>query len=155
MASWTQHFGDWLSATGGYGNSGTLQTEAIELSSADINELRQSLRHSRRSWAYARVSAAVPYAGTRITSSYQFTDYSALMPIHRSMTGSVSTDPGFNIQMRQPIPSFGMWNGRVEAMAEVRNLLNQGNISVSTGDGRTLLLMQSPKTIRGGLSFIF
>ena len=155
MASWTQHFGEWISATGGYGNSGTLQTEAIELSSADVNELRQSMRHGRRSWAYARVSASVPYAGTRITSSYQFTDYSALMPIHRSMTGSVSADPGFNIQMRQPIPSFGMWNGRVEAMAEVRNLLNQGYISVSTGDGRTLLLMQSPKTFRGGLSFIF
>ena len=155
MASWTQHFGEWLNATGGYGNSGTLQTETVELTSADVNQLRQSLRHGRSSWAYARVSAAIPVAGTRLAASYQFADYSAIMPIHRSMTGTVSADPGLNIQMRQPIPSFGIWNGRVEALAEVRNLLNQGYISVNTADGRRLLLMQSPKTFRGGLSFIF
>jgi hypothetical protein len=45
--------------------------------------------------------------------------------------------------------------GRFEATAELRNLLEQGYLPLSTGDGRTLLLTNAPRAVRGGLSFIF
>lgn len=90
-----------------------------------------------------------------MSASYQFADYTVLMPMHRTLTGNLSPETGLNIQLRQPLPSFGIWNGRLEAMGELRNMLGQGYIPVTGSDGRTLLLMQAPKTVRGGLNFIF
>ena len=45
--------------------------------------------------------------------------------------------------------------GRLEASADLRNLLAQGYLPLAAGDGRRLLLVQSPRALRGGLSFIF
>jgi hypothetical protein len=41
------------------------------------------------------------------------------------------------------------------ASAELRNLLAQGYVPISTPDGRTLYLIQNPRALRGGLSFVF
>jgi hypothetical protein len=60
-----------------------------------------------------------------------------------------------NVQLRQPVPSFGLVGGRLEMTAEIRNLLAQGYVPVSTPDGSRLLLIQFPRSLRGGLSFIF
>lgn len=156
MAAFTQKVGQSFSATGGYGSNGTLNTDTIVLDAADNNnDLRRAFRHGRRHWAYARAMGVLPATGTRVSASYQFADYTALMPVHRTLTGSISPEMGLNLQFRQPLPSFGIWNGRVEAIGELRNLLHQGYIPVTGSDGKVLLLMQSPKTIRGGLSFIF
>ena len=152
MAGYTHRFNEKLSVTGGYGNNGTLKNEPIELTSSN---LRGAFRHGRSQWAYARASAVLPVAATRMSASYQFADYTVLMPMHRTLTGNLSPEMGLNIQLRQPLPSFGIWNGRLEAMGELRNMLGQGYIPVTGSDGRTLLLMQAPKTVRGGLNFIF
>ena len=45
--------------------------------------------------------------------------------------------------------------GRIEMTAELRNLLAQGYLPLPSSDGSTLFLVQFPRTIRGGLSFIF
>lgn len=156
LAAYTQKIGQNFSATGGYGSNGTLNTESIVLDgTGNSNDLRRAFRHGRRHWAYARAMGVLPGSGTRLSASYQFADYTALMPVHRTLTGSISPEMGLNLQVRQPLPSFGIWNGRVEAVGELRNLLHQGYIPVNGSDGKLLLLMQSPKTIRGGLSFIF
>jgi hypothetical protein len=39
--------------------------------------------------------------------------------------------------------------------AELRNLLAQGYLPVSSPDGRRLWLIQLPRAVRGGISFIF
>ena len=39
--------------------------------------------------------------------------------------------------------------------AELRNLLAQGYIPVATPDGRQMWLVQLPRAVRGGVSFIF
>jgi hypothetical protein len=44
--------------------------------------------------------------------------------------------------------------GRLEATAELRNGLAQAYIPVSQA-GQHVLLLQSPRALRGGLSFIF
>ena len=41
------------------------------------------------------------------------------------------------------------------ASAEVRNMLAQGYLPITGADGRRLLLVQSPRALRGGFSFIF
>jgi hypothetical protein len=57
--------------------------------------------------------------------------------------------------VRQPLPGFLGFGGRLELTAEVRNLLAQGYVPVTTADGRTLLLVQAPRALRGGVSFVF
>jgi hypothetical protein len=45
--------------------------------------------------------------------------------------------------------------GRLELTADLRNLLAQGYIPLEAGDGRRLLIVQAPRSIRGGLNFVF
>ena len=43
----------------------------------------------------------------------------------------------------------------MEVTADLRNLLQQGYLPLSTVDGSRLVLMENPRMLRGGLSFIF
>jgi hypothetical protein len=43
----------------------------------------------------------------------------------------------------------------MEASADLRNMLAQGYLPLSVVDGRRILLVQTPRSFRGGLSFIF
>jgi hypothetical protein len=55
--------------------------------------------------------------------------------------------------LRQPIPSWFGW--KLEASAEVRNLLAQGYLPLMMANGQQLLLVNTPRTFRGGLAFVF
>ena len=63
-------------------------------------------------------------------------------------------EAGLNLCVRQPIPTFFSLPWRMEASADLRNLLAQGYLPLSAG-GQRLLLVQTPRSVRGGLSFIF
>jgi hypothetical protein len=43
----------------------------------------------------------------------------------------------------------------MELTADLRNLLQQGYLPLPTTDGSSLVLMETPRMFRGGLSFIF
>jgi hypothetical protein len=70
-------------------------------------------------------------------------------------TRGLRPEPGLNVFIRQPIPMFPSLPWRMEATADLRNLRAQGYLPISLGDGRRLLLLQTPRSFRGGLSFIF
>jgi hypothetical protein len=58
-----------------------------------------------------------------------------------------------NIYVRQPIPTFSLpW--RMEATADLRNPLAQGYIPTCS-PRQQLLLVQTPRSVRGGVNFIF
>jgi len=78
----------------------------------------------------------------------------SLMPSHTYLTQPLQEGVGLNVQVRQPIPHFGALNGHLEATADLCNLLAQGYVPVSTTTGRVVLIA-TPRTLRGGLSFIF
>lgn len=155
MVGLDRHFGDQWSAQAAFGHGGTLQPNGNLIGDGDASDLRGALRKTERSWISVRVNGAVPYSGTRFIASYLFTDYRAALPVHRYMTQRVSPDLGLNMQVRQPIPNFGLWTGRVEAVAELRNMLQQGYLPVNSVGGRRVLLVPSPRSLRGGLAFIF
>ena len=81
-------------------------------------------------------------------------NYNAIMPDHFYLTQSNYPQTGLNVQLRQPLPPFPGMPGRLEANAELRNGLAQGYLPVSQGSQRVLLI-QTPRSLRGGLSFIF
>ncbi len=155
MATVTQNVGDRFSATFAYGSAGVLRADGGVLQSDSPDELRSMIHSSHRRWAATRIAGIIPVTGTRLVGSYQWTDYSTLATSHRYITQTFSPETGLNFQIRQPVPTFGIFPGRLEATAEVRNMLAQGYLPITGADGRRLLLVQSPRALRGGFSFIF
>jgi len=64
-------------------------------------------------------------------------------------------DPFFNVFVRQPLPGSDLLPGRFEAVLDLRNLLAQGYVPVVGPDGRTVYLVQSARSVRGGFAFVF
>ena len=126
-------------------------------SMTDAASLRGEIHTVQRSWMTARASHTIAATGTRVTSSYGYTDFKTLMPSHLSMTDQTNQDIGWNVYIRQPLPAlpgvFGAF-GRFEASAELRNLLAQGYLPVIVNDQHAVLT-NAPRAVRGGLSFIF
>jgi hypothetical protein len=151
----TQGLGEHFDFTVAAGRAGALLAGLNSV--ADADALRGEIHTVQRSWMTARVSRTLPVTGTRVTSSYGWTDFSTLMPAHLSMTDQPNQESGWNIDIRQPLPAlpglFGTF-GRFEASAELRNLLAQGYLPVVVNDQRAVLT-NSPRAVRGGLSFIF
>jgi len=154
-ASVTQNLGDDYSLTLAWGNGGVLRADGRTLQTDDPSELRSMLHRSQEQWLAGRVNGVVPWLGTRISASYQWADARAITPAHIYFTQPSIADPGLNVRVRQPIPPFFGMPGRLEATAELRNLLAQGYLPIQTVSGRVLILTQSPRAVRGGLSFIF
>jgi hypothetical protein len=156
-AAMTQGLGENSDFTVAVGRSGALL--AGLKSQPDADALRGSIHASQRTWMTARVTRSIRKTGTRVVSSYGWTDFNALMPEHISMTdpNGANQESGLNVFVRQPLPLFSSLFGtfgRFEATAELRNLLAQGYLPVVVNDQRAILT-NSPRAVRGGLSFIF
>lgn len=153
-AGMERRFADRWSAGVSGGASGMLTALDPTLETNRPEELRSTLRPVRRPWAAARMQGVVPGSGTRVMASYLWTTGGTLGPAHAWLTSRNQPLTGLNLQVRQPLPTGGM-PGRLEMNAEVRNLLAQGYVPVATPDGRQILLVQFPRALRGGFSFIF
>jgi hypothetical protein len=152
-ASVTQNLGDALSATVDFSDAGALTADHRTLNSGNPDDLRQMLHAGRRRAATTRIAAVLPWTGTHVVASYQVTgDKRAVMAGNIYTTDSFQPAPGLNVLVRQPIPGFSK---RVEATADIRNMLAQGYLPIAAGGGQQILLVQNPRSVRGGLSFIF
>ncbi|MDQ6664065.1 MAG: carboxypeptidase-like regulatory domain-containing protein [Acidobacteriota bacterium] len=154
-ASIIQNVGDNYKLAVIYGSVGVLTPVSNELSSETPDGLRGLIRASRRDALTMRASGAAPLTGTRFSASYQISDSRSATPGHIYSTQSNRPEPGLNVYVRQPIPSlFGLpW--RMEATADLSNLLAQGYLPIGLSNGRRLLLVQTPRSFRGGVSFTF
>lgn len=151
-ASVTQNLGDDYRISATYGSLGVLEVHPdTTIESAD--DLRSAIRAANRQAVTLRASGTVRCTSTRFVTSYQWANYSYAMPGPQYSTGSARPEPGLNILLRQPIPSLFGW--RMEASAEIRNLLAQGYLPLTMANGQQLLLVNTPRTFRGGLAFVF
>lgn len=154
-ASVSQSLGDHVQIGSSFGSGGALAPADQEVTANSAESLRSRLQVTQRFWVSARASAKLPLTGTIITGSYQWMDYNnTIMPDHFYLTQSPYTEPGLNVRVRQPIPSVPGMPGRLEATAELQNGLAQGYLPVIVGS-QHVTLVQSPRALRGGLSFIF
>jgi len=152
-AAFTQNLGEHVSVTASYDNGGALTTWHEELVSNSPDELRSMIHAGRRQAVTTRVAATVPRTGTRLIASYQMTigDARWVMSGNPYSMQPLRSAPGLNVCVRQPIPGLGK---RVEATAELRNVLAQGYLGINSPGGQ-LLLVDNPRSVRGGLAFIF
>jgi hypothetical protein len=152
-ASAKQALGDRMDAAVAVGRAGGLAASS-EGSDNNADTVRGTIQQVQRLWATAAFSTTLPFSGTRMTTSYGWTDPHALMPDHVFLTQDVTESTGWNIRVRQPLPFFSGIGGRLEATAEMRNLLAQGYLPLEA-NGQKALLTNSPRAVRGGLAFIF
>jgi len=148
-----QMLGDHAEVAVAAGRTGVLTAAGGDQSYVDSGALRAGIGQGQRAWVTVRVAGTVPRAGTRFAANYGWTDFRVLMPAHLFVTQDVNQDIGVNLYISQPLPISGMpW--RMEASAELRNLLAQGYLPLG-GAGTHSVLTNSPRSLRGGLNFIF
>lgn len=146
----TQVLTDFLQIAVAGGRSGAMISDNL---SVEPGEMRSHIRQTQRPWATMRLDASLPRTGTRLSTGYGWTDFRALMPIHQSLTGRSLQQIGWSVSTMQPLPCiFGI---RMEVMAEVRNLLAQGYLTMRDSHGSKASLTNTPRQVRGGLTFIF
>jgi len=139
-----------------YGSGGALlPVESAGMVGGTPDELRAMIREGRRRSVTAQVAGTSPWTGTHFAASYQWTDRRSATPTHYYVSHGLRNEAGLNVYLRQPIPSFVSLPVRMEASADLRNLMAQGYLPFRTQENRNLLLMHTPRSVRGGLSFIF
>jgi hypothetical protein len=114
--------------------------------------LRDQLVTRYRQSLAGRVSASVPHLGTKVSVGYKWIGGQAVSHLDPYGESLFHLDPYLNMEIRQQLPSF--FPGHMEALADFGNLLAQGYVPVSTGDGR-VVLVPSYRYFRGGLSVQF
>jgi len=155
-AAITQNLGEHVSVTVMYGSMGALTVENRELVSQNPDELRSMIHAGRKHAGTTRISATVPKAGTHLVASYQWaSDNRWAAPGNVYSTQALRSAPGLNIYIRQPLPMPVSLPWRMEATADLRNMLAQGYLPLNMANGQSVLLVETPRSVRGGLSFIF
>jgi hypothetical protein len=141
-----------LRATLDYSYGGVLDLAG---SGRQLETTRGSLRTVPRHAMSGKMSGTVPRAKTKWIASYRWTSGQALTPVDMFNVSAGQADPFLNLFVRQPIPSMGFLPGHMEALLEIRNLIAQGYVPVMGRDGQTLYLVQSARSVRGGVAFTF
>jgi hypothetical protein len=140
-----------LTATLDYAYGGVLD---LAQPNVQLQDARAWIRTERRQAVAAKFSGTIPKAKTRWVASYRYTGGRTLTSVDEFNTSAGRSDPYFNLFIRQPIPASFL-AGHMEVLMDLRNLLAQGYVPLMGRDGRTLYLVQSARSVRGGVAFNF
>jgi Carboxypeptidase regulatory-like domain len=141
-----------LTATLDYAYGGVLDLSRPDV---QLQDARQWIRAEQRHAVAAKFSGTVPKAKTRWIASYRYTGgHHALTPVDLFDSSPGQACPYLNLFIRQPIPASFL-AGHMDILMDLRNLLAQGYVPVMGPDGRTLYLVQSARSVRGGVAFSF
>jgi hypothetical protein len=140
-----------LTATLDYAYGGVLDLSRPDVQLADA---REWIRAEQRQAVAAKFSGNLPKAKTHWIASYRYTSGGALTPVDLFNTSAGQSGPYLNVFIRQPIPASFL-AGHMEILMDLRNLLAQGYVPVMGRDGHTLYLVQSARSVRGGVAFSF
>jgi hypothetical protein len=148
-------FSDRIEATASY-SVAELPVPGVRTNlSDDLSNLTAGLHNQQRQSLAIKLGTELPRSGTKIVTSYKWMDGTAILPRDPYSDSIGQTDANFNIVIHQPLPQLTPFMAHVEAVAEVRNLLSQGYIPLTTADGRRIYLLQNVRSFRGGFSVNF
>jgi len=154
-ASVTQDLGENYKVTLIYGSLGVVSPRERDNSFDTADDLRKIMEVGHRGALTLRVSGTLRPSGTRLMASYQWTDYQSATPGPNYSTETARPEPGLNVVVKQPMPAIPRMPWRMEASAELRNLLAQGYLPLRSAGGDPFLLINTPRTLRGGIAFVF
>jgi hypothetical protein len=115
-------------------------------------DLREQLATRYRHSVAGEVSATIPKSRTKLIASYKWLNGPAVSHQDPYAEATYNLEPYLSMEIRQPLPNF--LPCRMEVEANVGNLLAQGYVPISTGDGN-LVLVPSYRYFKGGLSLQF
>jgi hypothetical protein len=141
-----------LTATLDYAYGGVLD---LTQPNVELENARQLITTQKRHAVAAKLSGSLPRTRTRWITSYRWVSGPGLTPVDMFNASAGQSDPYLNIFIRQPIPTLGFLPSHMEAVIDVRNLLAQGYVPVLGQDGQTVYLVQSARSVRGGVAFTF
>lgn len=143
---------DDLTATLDYSYGGVLDLGQTNTRLSQVAET--SVIRNRHALA-GKLSGTLPKSKTKWTASYRYVSGQALTPVDMFNASAGQSDPYLSFFVRQPIPGTHFLPGHMDAIIDVRNLLAQGYVPVLGQDGRTLYLVDSARSVRGGVAFTF
>lgn len=135
-----------LTATLDYSYGGALDFSRSDVGLQQAGQFMSTHRHQAVS---AKLSCTTPFTHTRLITSYRWINGTTLTPVDMFNASPGQSDPFLNVFVRQPL------GGHVEALIDIRNLLAQGYVPVMGSDGQTVYLVDSARSVRGGVSFTF
>ena len=141
-----------LTATLDYAYGGVLDLAQPDI---ELREARQSLSTVRRHAVTAKFNGKLPGCRTHWTTSYGWVSGRGVTQVDMFNASAGQSDPYLNVFLRQPLPGFSFLPVHMEAMLDLRNLMAQGYVPVMGQDGRTVYLVQSARSVRGGVAFTF
>jgi hypothetical protein len=141
-----------LTATVNYAFGGVLE---LDQHVSEMSEVRSHIGNEHRHSVSGKVAGTLPRSKTEWLTSYKWTNGGSLTPVDWFNSGPGQTDSYLNVFIRQPLPGTGFMPGKMEALVDVRNLLAQGYRPMVGPDGQTVYLVQSARSIRGGVAFVF
>jgi len=139
-----------LEVTGVYAWAGAL---APDDQLAPLSSLGQMVQARYRHSLAARFAGKLAKSKTQFAASYKWVDGTVVNRQDLYGESSMAIDPNLSLSVRQPLPSFLM-AGHWEALADFRNILAQGYVSLEGQDGH-MLVMPVERSFRGGVSFQF
>lgn len=142
---------DDLTATFDYSTGEAVVADSI----GTWQNLAQRLGTDREHSLAAKLAGYIPMAGTRWIASYKWTSGNAVSTVDAFNASPGQADPYLSIFIRQPLPSTSFIPGKMDALIDIRNLLAQGYIPAIGQDGRPVYIVQSARSLRGGLAFSF
>jgi Carboxypeptidase regulatory-like domain len=117
--------------------------------------LAQRLGTDREHSLAAKLAGYIPMAGTRWIASYKWTSGNPVSVVDAFNASPGQADPYLSIFIRQPLPGTSFIPGKMDALIDLRNLLAQGYVPAVGQDGRPVYIVQSARSLRGGLAFSF
>lgn len=150
IASADRRLGENLDITVAYGRMG-----GVAAPPGDTAIAGQFFNLQDHNIADVNVHVRAPVTGTQFSANYGWVQDGAIVPMHTFTTQNVLADPGLDIRVRQPLPTFFGMPGHFEVVADLHNLLAQGYQPINSGQNCRLLMIQTPRAVRGGLNFVF
>lgn len=114
-----------------------------------VNEVRENLAQRQFHVVTARIKTGVEYTNTEFTAVYRWISPLAAMSIDPYQTNVEYNDPTLSITVAQTLPTWGTFPGKVQAILDARNLLEQ---PVSNHGAQ---ISNSPRFVKGGINIRF
>jgi len=122
---------------------------AISNSASTFDEMRNQLERRRFQSVAARFKADVDATQTEITAVYRWTSAFSASRLDPYQNVMEYNDPTLSLSIAQNLPTWGMFPGKVQAILDARNLLDQ-----SFGAPRTQAGLY-PRLVKGGINIKF
>ena len=114
-----------------------------------MDEIMEQMKQRQFHVITARIKTDVELTNTELTAVYHWVSPLAAVTIDPYQTNAEYLDPTLSITVAQTLPTWGTFPGKVQAILDARNLLEQSSPS------QGIHISNSPRFVKGGINIRF